>query len=385
MAEKAKDASEKPKDATETPKDAAEKAKDAAEKAKDGEKKEAEVDKDYVIFHFPGVEQLDGTSSGCETLKIPRESAIGLVKKVRPAVARLVERCPCNDPAPEPPEAVVPCVDCMAELKEEARRLSTQAMVQTPVSNMSLQQPCPFKPQSLTMMQNCPIPPHAPPMPDTITKQLSFIRITCGKCGAEQITDPAKGLPAKGAPAKAPDGAPAPKAAAGAAASTSGPCTGGTVNLAIPASNSHIQFTCKCLEQQQPTAAAGAPATSAPHAPNCCYGRGYPAPPRQNHHERARDRLLSEERRLTQRYELEDCALGRMSRAGRESYQELDESRVVGRRARGGIEEDDEEEDDRYALRRTSSGSVEVIGNDNYRVRVSVAGANPRSKRSVGR
>lgn len=360
------------------PKDA---AKDASEKPKEGA---SEVDKDYVIFHFPGVEQLDGTSSGCETLKIPRESAIGLVKKVRPAVARLVERCPCNDPDPEPAEAMVPCVDCMAELKEEARRISTQAMVQTPISNVSLQQPCPFKPQSLTMMQNCPIPPHAPPMPDTITKQLSFIRISCGKCGAEQITDPAR-KSSKSGPAD-----PKAAAAAGTSASTSGPCAGGTVNLAIPSTNSHIQFTCNCLEkQQQQQAAAGAPApSSGPHAPACCYGRGYPAPRPQSHHERARDRLLSEERHLTQEYELEDCAVGRMSRVGsnRESYRELDERRVYGRGARGrGIDEDDDEDDDgRYAVRRTSSGSVEVIGNDNYRVRVSLGGGN-RSKRSVGR
>lgn len=384
MAEKPKE--ETPKD-SEKPKEDDKSKLSGTDKPKDGEKKEGEVDKDYVIFHFPGVEQLDGTSSGCETLKIPRESAIGLVKKVRPAVARLVERCPCNDPAPEPPEAVVPCVDCMAELKEEARRLSTQAMVQTPISNMSLQQPCPYKPQSLTMMQNCPIPPHAPPLPDTITKQLSFIRISCGKCGADQITDPAKEVPKAAGAAAA-----APKAPAAGTASTSGPCTGGTVNLAIPATNSHIQFTCKCLEQQQQ--AAGAPQPAAlPHAANCCYGLGYPPPagssPRQGHHERARDRLLSEERRLTQRYEREDCAVGRMSRvgSGRESYQELEERRVYGPGARQGRLEDDERDDDRYALRRTSSGSVEVIGNDNYKVRVSLGGGGGggRSRRSLGR
>lgn len=48
---------------------------------KDGEKPADTVDKDYVIFHFPGVEQKDGTSAGCETLKIPRDAAIGLVQK----------------------------------------------------------------------------------------------------------------------------------------------------------------------------------------------------------------------------------------------------------------------------------------------------------------
>lgn len=50
--------------------------------AKPAGKPEDNVDKDYVIFHFPGVEQRDGTSAGCETLKIPRDAAIDLVQKV---------------------------------------------------------------------------------------------------------------------------------------------------------------------------------------------------------------------------------------------------------------------------------------------------------------
>lgn len=383
---------------------------------KNGEKKDApadNVDKDYVIFHFPGVEQKDGTSAGCETLKIPREAAIGLVQKVRPAVARLVERCPCNDPAPPGPEAaepMVPCVDCMAELKEEARRLSTKAIVQTAVSNMSIQQPCPFKAQSLTLTKSCPVPPQAPPLPDKITQQMSFIKISCGKCGAEQVMDPAQTAAIK-APAAA--AAAAQAAAPTPGASTSTGCTGpAMMNLvsSVPGSNTHIQFTCNCLEQFGIVPnSGGGPLPPIPHAPTCCYSLGGSAKPtagggspsRGHHNDRVRDRLVAEERRMRERYEEDEYGSPR-----RRSYQEFEERRTYGNGGRTrssrdfddrgrhghghvhGYEEElsdvseggDDEDGGRYALRRTSSGNVAIIGDDNCKVRVEVGG-----RRSEGR
>ncbi|XP_077499997.1 uncharacterized protein LOC144110775 isoform X1 [Amblyomma americanum] len=408
---------DKKDEAKEAPKDEAKDKKEDVKK--EGEKKpeDSNVDKDFVIFHFPGVEQPDGTSAGCETLKIPRQAAIGMVQKVRPAVARLVERCPCNDPEPEAPEPVIPCVDCMAELKEEARRLSTRAVVKTPVSNMSIQQPCPFKAQSLTLTQSCPVPPQAPPLPETITQQMSFIKISCGKCGAEQVADPnqtASRPPAPGTP-----GALQP----GVASTSGGPCAGpGMMNVAksIPGSDTHIQFVCNCLEKFQPGGAGGgygAPLPPIPHAPNCCYARGFPPPgtseaPRRGHSERVRDRLISEERRMMSRFESEDDYAGGSGagRPGSRRYQELEERRTYApnRASSGGggrsgrsppreyefrgrleetseISEGDEGGNGPYVLRRTSSGSVEVIGDDNYNVRVSLAdgvtGARSRRRR----
>ncbi|KAH7935148.1 hypothetical protein HPB52_004536 [Rhipicephalus sanguineus] len=379
---------------------------------KDGEKPADTVDKDYVIFHFPGVEQKDGTSAGCETLKIPRDAAIGLVEKVRPAVARLVERCHCNDPAPEPEdvEPMVPCVDCMAELKAEARRLSTKAFVQTAVSDMSIQQPCPFKAQSLTMTKTCPIPPQAPPLPDKITQQMSFIKISCGKCGAEQVMDPAHT-----AAVKAPAAAAATAAHAGTSTSGAGHCTGPAMMNVVsvdPGSSTHFQFTCHCLEQfGHASNGGGHPLPPIPHMPDCCYSLGGgPHPPtgrasssRDHHNDRVRDRLIREECIMKERIEDDDYGS-----PGRRVYEEFEERLTYGgggggggrsrssrdfyggggrgRHGRGRHEEDlsdlseGDDDDGRYSVRRTSSGNVAIIGDDNYKVRVEVGG-----RRSEGR
>ncbi|KAH7971333.1 hypothetical protein HPB49_022106 [Dermacentor silvarum] len=395
-----KDGEKKEDDKKEVPKEG--EAKDGAKK--DGATKD-DVDKDYVIFHFPGVEQADGTSAGCETLKIPRDAAIGLVQKVRPAVARLVERCPCNDPAPPGPEAtepMVPCVDCMAELKAEARRLSTKAIVQTAVSNMSIQQPCPFKAQSLTMTKSCPVPPQAPPLPDKITQQMSFIKISCGKCGSEQVMDPAQTAAIKG-PAAA---AAAQAATPGASTSGAGPCGGpGMMNVisSVPGSNTHIQFNCNCLEQFGFAPNGGGVAMPPiPHAPNCCYALGNAQPPTgrrsssRGHNDHVRDRLIAEERRMMERLEEDDYDAGSPRRR---SYHEFEERRTYGNGGgrsrssrgvddgRGRYEEDPsdvseggDDDDGRYTVRRTSSGNVAIIGDDNYKVRVAVGG-----RRSEGR
>ncbi|XP_054931403.1 uncharacterized protein [Dermacentor andersoni] len=348
---------------------------------------------------------------------------------VRPAVARLVERCPCNDPAPEGPEAaepMVPCVDCMAELKAEARRLSTKAIVQTAVSNVAIQQPCPFTEQSLTMTKSCPVPPQAAPLPDKITQQMTFIKISCGKCGAEQVMDPAQTAAVKApaaagaAPAATPGATPAatpgaaPTATPGTASaatpgtskSGAGPCGGpGMMNVvsAGPGTNTHIQFNCNCLEQFGFAPKGGGVAMPPiPHAPNCCYALGNAQPPAgrgsssRGHSDLVRDRLIAEERNMMERFEEDgyDDAWPR-----RRSYQEFEERRtygngggrsrssrgVDGRRDRyeeepGDFSEDADDYDGRYVIRRTSSGNVAIIGDENYQVRVAVGG-----RRSAGR
>ncbi|XP_077499102.1 uncharacterized protein LOC144110142 isoform X3 [Amblyomma americanum] len=328
---------DKKDEAKEAPKDEAKDKKEDVKK--EGEKKpeDSNVDKDFVIFHFPGVEQPDGTSAGCETLKIPRQAAIGMVQK-------------------------------------------------------------------------------APPLPETITQQMSFIKISCGKCGAEQVADPnqtASRPPAPGAPRALQPGM---------ASTSGGPCAGpGMMNVvkSIPGSDTHIQFVCDCLEKFQPGGAGGgygAPLPPIPHAPNCCYARGFPPPgtsgaPRRGHSERVRDRLISEERRMMSRFESEDdyAGGGGAGRPGSRRCQELEERRTYapnrassggggrsgrspprGYEFRGRLEEASEisEGDDggngSYVLRRTSSGSVEVIGDDNYNVRVSLAGGITGAK-SMGR
>ncbi|KAL1438634.1 hypothetical protein MTO96_047990 [Rhipicephalus appendiculatus] len=358
---------------------------------KDGEKKEGPtdmVDKDYVIFHFPGVEQKDGTSAGCETLKIPRDAAIELVSKVRPAVARLVEQCHCNDAPPEPEdvEPMVPCVDCMAELKTEARRLSTKAFVQTA----------------------------APPLPDKIKQQMSFIKISCGKCGAEQVMDPAQTAAVKAPAAAAAKGAAAAPAHAGASTSGAGHCTGPAFMNVVavdPGSNTHFQFTCHCLEQfglAHKGGGGGSPLPPIPHMPDCCYSLGGgPHPPagrasssRDHHNDHVRDRLIREECIMKERIEEDDYGS-----PGRRVYEEFEERLTYGnggggrsrssrdfdgggrrsRRGRGRHEEDlsdlsEGDDDGRYSVRRTSSGNVAIIGDDNYKVRVEVGG-----RRSEGR
>ncbi|XP_049514527.1 uncharacterized protein LOC119434051 isoform X2 [Dermacentor silvarum] len=313
-----KDGEKKEDDKKEVPKEG--EAKDGAKK--DGATKD-DVDKDYVIFHFPGVEQADGTSAGCETLKIPRDAAIGLVQK-------------------------------------------------------------------------------APPLPDKITQQMSFIKISCGKCGSEQVMDPAQTAAIKG-PAAA---AAAQAATPGASTSGAGPCGGpGMMNVisSVPGSNTHIQFNCNCLEQFGFAPNGGGVAMPPiPHAPNCCYALGNAQPPTgrrsssRGHNDHVRDRLIAEERRMMERLEEDDYDAGSPRRR---SYHEFEERRTYGNGGgrsrssrgvddgRGRYEEDPsdvseggDDDDGRYTVRRTSSGNVAIIGDDNYKVRVAVGG-----RRSEGR
>ncbi|KAL1438633.1 hypothetical protein MTO96_047990 [Rhipicephalus appendiculatus] len=305
---------------------------------KDGEKKEGPtdmVDKDYVIFHFPGVEQKDGTSAGCETLKIPRDAAIELVSK-------------------------------------------------------------------------------APPLPDKIKQQMSFIKISCGKCGAEQVMDPAQTAAVKAPAAAAAKGAAAAPAHAGASTSGAGHCTGPAFMNVVavdPGSNTHFQFTCHCLEQfglAHKGGGGGSPLPPIPHMPDCCYSLGGgPHPPagrasssRDHHNDHVRDRLIREECIMKERIEEDDYGS-----PGRRVYEEFEERLTYGnggggrsrssrdfdgggrrsRRGRGRHEEDlsdlsEGDDDGRYSVRRTSSGNVAIIGDDNYKVRVEVGG-----RRSEGR
>ncbi|XP_075527882.1 uncharacterized protein LOC142560021 isoform X1 [Dermacentor variabilis] len=274
----------------------------------------------------------------------------------------------------------------------------------------------------------------AAPLPDKITQQMTFIKISCGKCGAEQVMDPAqtaaiKAPAAAGAapaatpgatpaatpgatPAVTPGAAPAAKPGAasaatpGASKSGAGPCGGpGMMNVvsAGPGTSTHIQFNCNCLEQFGVAPNGGGVAMPPiPHAPNCCYALGNAQPPAsrgsssRGHNDLVRDRLIAEERHMMERFEEDgyDDAWPR-----RRSYQEFEERRtygngggrsrssrgVDGRRDRheeelGDVSEDADDYDGRYVIRRTSSGNVAIIGDENYQVRVAVGG-----RRSAGR